>query len=237
MGPGFSYYGGLKVLCERAAEAAFPGRATIVRPGYIVGPGDPTDRFTYWPVRISKGGDVLAPGGPDDPIEWIDARDLAEWLVHLAEQGTVGTFNAIGPPSPAKWGEVLGACVAGTKSSAKLVWVPTAWLRENGLGGEDSFPIWAPNEGETAGFHRWSNDRAEKAGLKFRSVADTVTALMAWFPTEVERRVRVTKQLQEEAAAKKKEAPKLPDPTALKAGPSAEREKELLEKFLAAAGR
>ncbi|HLL22661.1 MAG TPA: NAD-dependent epimerase/dehydratase family protein, partial [Kofleriaceae bacterium] len=110
MGKEFENYGGLKVLCEQAAEAAFPGRTAIVRPGYIVGPGDPTDRFTYWPVRIAAGGEVLAPGSPDDPLQWIDVRDLAEWLVELAENETVGTFNAVGPGNPARWGDVLASC-------------------------------------------------------------------------------------------------------------------------------
>src|SRR5882724_1786007 len=110
MGKDFENYGGLKALCERAADDALPGRAAIVRPGYIVGPGDPTDRFTYWPVRIARGGDVLAPGDPGDPLQWIDVRDLADWLVALAERGTAGTFNAVAPDHPAHWGDVLSAC-------------------------------------------------------------------------------------------------------------------------------
>ena len=234
MGRNGEFYGGLKVLCERAAEAAFPGKTTIVRPGYIVGPGDPTDRFTYWPVRISKGGDVLAPGSKDDPIQYIDVRDLAEWLVKLVEDGTTGSFNAI--TRTGKWGDVLQSCVDVSKSGAKLVWVPTAWLQENGSGGEDSFPIWAPDVGETAGFHRWSNEHAAKAGLRYRPVADTIEKTLAWYPTEVERRVRVTKQLQEEDAAKGKPAREMPDPKLLKAGPSQEREAELLAKWKESSG-
>ena len=231
MGKNGEFYGGLKVLCERAAEAAFPGKTAIVRPGYIVGPGDPTDRFTYWPVRISKGGDVLAPGSKDDPIQYVDVRDLAEWLVKLVEDGTTGTFNAI--TKTGRWGDVLQACVDVSKSGAKLVWVPTEWLAENGLGGEDAFPIWAPDTGETAGFHRWSNERSAKAGLRSRPVADTVQAILAWYPTEVERRVKVTKQLQDEDVAKGKTPRELPDPKALKAGPTEKREAELLAKFAA----
>ena len=233
MGAGFENYGALKALCEKAAEAAFPGRATIVRPGYIVGPGDPTDRFTYWPVRASRGGEVLAPGTPGDPVEWIDVRDLAEWLVKLVEDGTSGTFNAIGPDRAAKWGEMLDACVASSKGAASLTWVPQDWLEKNLKDGEEGFPIWAPPVGDSAGFHTWSNARAVKAGLAFRPVADTVTATLAWYPVEVERRVRVTKELQDAAAAKGAEAPKLPDPTKLKAGPSAAREAELLAKWKA----
>jgi 2'-hydroxyisoflavone reductase len=98
MGPNFANYGGLKALCEQAAQAAFPDRCAVVRPGYIVGPGDPSDRFTYWPVRISRGGEVVAPGSPDDPLQWIDVRDLAEWLVKLAEDLS-GVSTRSGPTS------------------------------------------------------------------------------------------------------------------------------------------
>ena len=237
LGASFENYGALKALCEKEAEAAFPGHAAIVRPGYIVGPGDPTDRFTYWPVRASRGGEVLAPGSPGDPVQWMDVRDLAEWLVRLVENGTTGTFNALGPGRNAKWGDFLDACVAPSKGAATLTWVPADWLDKNGQGGEDGFPIWAPPTGESAGFHTWSNVRAVKAGLTFRPVADTAAATLAWFPSEVERRVRVTKELQEAAAAKGAEPPKLPDPTKLKAGPTLEREAELLARWKAERGQ
>jgi 2'-hydroxyisoflavone reductase len=233
MGAQFENYGGLKVLCEQAAAAAFGARATIVRPGYIVGPGDPTDRFTYWPVRVARGGAVLAPGAPEDPLQWIDVRDLAEWLVTLVEQGTAGTFNALGPAAPARWGDVLQACVAAAPTPAKLEWVPTTWLEENGMGGEDSFPIWSPPTGKFAGFHRWKNARATAAGLTFRPVAETVKAILEWYPGEVERRVRVTRELQEAAKAKGQPLPQAPDPSALRAGPKSEREQELLAKWQA----
>jgi 2'-hydroxyisoflavone reductase len=239
MGKDFENYGGLKALCEQAAAAAFPGKAAIVRPGYIVGPGDPTDRFTYWPVRIAGGGEVLAPGAPGDPLQWIDVRDLADWLVVLAEHGTAGAFNAIGPPAPGRWGDVLGACVDAAKADAKtdkrtdakLVWVPSTWLEQNGMGGEDAFPIWVPPTGKTAGFHRWNNDRAEAAGLTFRPMADTAKAILGWYPGEIARRVRVTRELAE--AAKAKGQPPPGDPGALRAGPTREQEAELLAKFKA----
>ena len=234
MGKEFENYGGLKALCERAAAAAFPGRAAIVRPGYIVGPGDPTDRFTYWPVRIARGGEVLAPGSPDDPLQWIDVRDLADWLVTLAEHGTAGTFNAIGPPRPARWGDVLATCVEAAGGDARLVWVPQTWLEQNGAGGEDAFPIWVAPVGKNAGFHRWSNERARAAGLTFRPAADTVKAILAWYPGEVERRVRVTRELVEAARAKG-QPPPAGDPSALRAGPSQEQEQELLAKWKSAA--
>ena len=233
MGKEFENYGGLKVLCEQAAEAAFPGRAAIVRPGYIVGPGDPTDRFTYWPVRIAGGGEVLAPGSPDDPLQWIDVRDLAEWLVTLAENETTGTFNAVGPGAPARWGDVLQSCVkAAGPNAAKLEWVPSEWLEANEMGGEDAFPIWVAPKGKYAGFHRWQNERAKAAGLQFRTMDDTAKALLEWYPPEIERRVRVTKELAEQAKAKGTPPPK-GDPSALRAGPTKEREAELLAKWKA----
>lgn len=237
MGDQFENYGGLKALCEQATMAAFPEGGVVVRPGYIVGPGDPTDRFTYWPVRASQGGEVLAPGTPDDPLQWIDVRDLAEWLVHLVETGPLpgkqgGAFNAIAPAGkPGRWGDVLDTCVKASGADAKLTWVPADWLETNGQGGEDGFPIWAPPIGKYAGFHRWSNQRAVGAGATFRPIGDTVKALLAWYPGEVQRRVRVTKELQEAAAAKGKPMPPGPDPSALRAGPTREREAELLAKF------
>jgi len=229
MGKEYENYGGLKALCERAAEAAFPGRATIVRPGYIVGPGDPTDRFTYWPIRISRGGDVLAPGSPEDPLQWIDVRDLADWLVTLAEHGTAGAFNAITPAGANRWGHVLQTCVDASGGQAKLAWVPATWLEEHGMGGEDAFPIWVAPTGKFAGFHRWSSARAEAAGLTYRPIDDTVKAILAWYHGEVDRRVRVTRELAEaKAKAGAPPPPPGPDPSALRAGPTAAKEQQLL---------
>lgn len=222
-------YGGLKALCEQAVQAALPAGATIVRPGYIVGPGDPTDRFTYYPIRASQGGDMIAPGAPADPLQWIDVRDLAEWLVHLVETGTTGTFNAVNPP--AHWGDVLEACVR-AGGGTKLVWVPDEWLVANKLAGDDAgqdaFQIWNAPKGKYAGFHRWHQERAVKAGIKYRPIDETVAALRAWWPGEVERRVRVTKEL---VAQGKKVPPG--DPAALRTGPSREKEQDLLAKFRA----
>jgi len=228
MGKEFENYGGLKALCEQATGKAFPGKATIVRPGYIVGPGDPTDRFTYWPTRIARGGEMLAPGTPDDPLQWIDVRDLGAWLVTLAENGTAGAFNAVGPTPPARWGDVLKTCIDAAGKPAELVWVPADWLEKNGAP-EDAFPIWIAPAGKYAGFHRWNNARATAAGLTMRPLADTVKALLDWFPGEIERRVTVSKQLAE--AAKGKGQPPPPDPTALRAGPPPAREAELLAKW------
>jgi 2'-hydroxyisoflavone reductase len=235
MGDQFQNYGGLKVLCEQATSAAFGARACIVRPGFIVGPGDPTDRFTYWPIRASRGGDMLAPGDPSDPLQWIDVRDLAAFLVTLAENGTAGTFNALGPSLPAKWGDVLQTCVDDAPG-AKLVWIPTDWLMKEDSAQEDSFPIWVPPTGEMAGFHRWNNDRAEAAGLTFRPLDETVKTLLAWYPEDVKKRIEIAAKQAEEAKAKGAPPPKGPPPDQLRAGPTKEREAELIAKWRASNG-
>ncbi|MCX4247165.1 NAD-dependent epimerase/dehydratase family protein [Paraliomyxa miuraensis] len=189
MGEAFQNYGGLKVLCEQAAEAAMPGRVANVRPGYIVGPRDPTDRFTYWPWRVSQGGTVLAPGAPKDSVQIIDVRDLGRWLVHLATSRTMGVFNAVGPKSPTTMGEILEASKKASGSDARFVWAPLDFLEAHG--GEANplpIPIWAPSTGETAGFHHYRNDRAVKAGLTFRSVEQTTADTLEWFRSQPEER-------------------------------------------------
>lgn len=176
MGEGFANYGGLKALCEQAAESAMPGRTAVIRPGFIVGPGDWTYRFNYWPLRVRDGGEVLAPGTADDPIQVIDVRDLAAWCVRVAENGVTGRFNACGPDYRLTMGRVLETCREVTGSSAAFTWVDAEFLAEHGAG----VHIWVPPHGETAGFHTWSNARAVAAGLTFRPLADTVRALLEW---------------------------------------------------------
>jgi 2'-hydroxyisoflavone reductase len=174
-------FGPLKALCEKAVQEALEERCAIVRPGYIVGPDDPSGRFTYWPVRMDRGGEVLAPGAPGDPVQFIDVRDLAEWLVLVAEQVTPGTFNATGPKERLGWGTLLDACRSATPSKSQLTWVPTDWLAK--LGGE-IFPIWAPYTGRTRGFHTRRNDRAMQAGLEFRSCEYTAADTLEWYKTQ-----------------------------------------------------
>lgn len=182
MGKNFENFGGLKRLCEEAAEAAFPDRAALVRPGYIVGPEDGSDRFTYWPVRYTKGGEMLAPGSPEDPLQIIDVRDLAEWLVKVMEDNLTGVYNATGPEKPWTMGALLAACKeAAGKADTKLVWVPSEFLAKNGEDGEGDIPIWAPPIGKTKGFHLRSIDKALKAGLKFRPGSVTVKDTLAYF--------------------------------------------------------
>jgi 2'-hydroxyisoflavone reductase len=176
-------FGPLKALCEKATEEGLPGRTTVVRPGYIVGPDDPSGRFTYWPVRIDRGGEVLAPGTPADPVQFIDVRDLAAWLITLVERGTTGVFNAAGPGSRLRWGDLLEACQKSTKAESALTWVPGDWVARQG---EDVFPIWAPYLGQTKGFHTWKNTRAVKAGLMFRPHGQTVVDTLNWYRAQGE---------------------------------------------------
>jgi 2'-hydroxyisoflavone reductase len=180
MGADFSRYGPLKAACEQAAEAAMPGRVANIRPGFIVGRWDTSDRFTYWPVRIDKGGEVLAPGTPNDPIQLIDVRDLGEWIVRCIEQGTTGVFNALGPDTPLKWGDVLAACQKMAANPSTLTWVDAKSLADLDLP-PGALPIWLPPEGETAGFHRWRCTKAVAAGLTFRPIDDTVADTLNWW--------------------------------------------------------
>jgi 2'-hydroxyisoflavone reductase len=176
-------YGGLKALAEKEAEKAFPGRTTIVRPGLIVGPGDNSDRFTYWPVRIAKGGEVLAPGNPTDPVQFIDARDLAEFTIRLVEQKQYGTFNATGPAHPLTMAEMLYGIKAVTTAGAQFRWVPAEFLEAQKIGPWMDMPVWIPPVGEYAGFGSRSIKRALDAGLTFRPLADTAQATLEWYET------------------------------------------------------
>ena len=134
------HYGELKVACEQVATKAYGERALIVRPGLIVGPNDASGRFSYWPHRIARGGEVLAPGAPDAPTQVVDARDLAVWMLDQIDAGTAGTFNAVSPPTTI--GTVLDACTKVTGSDAQLRWAPDSFLREHDVGGWDEMPLW-----------------------------------------------------------------------------------------------
>lgn len=176
-------YGPLKARSEKEAEKWFPGMTTIVRPGLIVGPGDETDRFTYWPVRLDRGGDVLAPGDGSDAAQIIDTRDLAEWIIRLAESKAVGTFNAMGPGFPMTMQEMLLGVRAATTSGARLHWAGWDFLQKQKVGPWGDMPVWVPGTGETAGFARRVNAKAMAAGLTFRPLAQTALDTLAWFKT------------------------------------------------------
>jgi 2'-hydroxyisoflavone reductase len=171
-------YGSLKALSETEAKKQFGERVTIVRPGYIVGPRDETDRFTYWPHRVAQGGEILVPGDGSDPVQIIDGRDLGEWMIRLAEAGTYGTFNAVGPDYALSTDAMLYGCQAVTGGAMKLTHVTPEFLEQNEVG----LPIWVPSgSGPYAGYGQVSNARAIAAGLSFRPLAATVTDLLAWF--------------------------------------------------------
>jgi 2'-hydroxyisoflavone reductase len=174
-------YGPLKALCEQAVGTALPGRATIVRPGYIVGRRDGSRRFTSWPVRASQGGEMIAPGSPDDPIQIIDVRDLAEWCIELIDKGVMDTFDATGPTTGLTWGRTLQACKAASENDTKLTWIPGEFLEKHGV--MSAMPIWIPPTGEYAGFHTRNVDKSVKAGLKLRHVNDTCKDALAWYNT------------------------------------------------------
>jgi 2'-hydroxyisoflavone reductase len=180
---GGELYGPLKAVSEREAQRQFPGMTTIIRPGLIAGPGDETDRFTYWPVRLARGGEVLAPGEGADPVQFIDARDLAEWTIRMAEQRTMGTFNALGPARPLTMRGMLADIAEAVGSKARLTWVSTAVLEAQKVSPWSDLPVWVPAQGDSAGFHRRDNRRAVRAGLTFRPVGATGADTLAWFRT------------------------------------------------------
>jgi 2'-hydroxyisoflavone reductase len=176
-------FGGLKALAEQEAERAFPGRATMIRPGLIVGPLDRTDRFTYWPVRIDRGGEVLAPGDPANPVQIIDARDLAEWTIRMVEQRAFGVFNAVGPASPLTMAEMLYGIRAVTTSPVRFTWVDPEFLAAQEVRPWADMPVWVPAEGDSAGFARVGIQKALDRGLTFRPLAVTAADTLAWFRT------------------------------------------------------
>ena len=171
-------YGPLKALSEAEAHKQFGKNVTIVRPGYIVGPRDETDRFTYWPHRVAQGGEILVPGDGNDPIQIIDGRDLGEWMIRLAEAKTTGVFNACGPDYTLSMDAMLHGCQAVTGGGMRLTHVSPAFLEEQQVG----LPIWVPSkDNEYAGYGSVSNARAIATGLTFRPLATTVQDLLAWF--------------------------------------------------------
>ena len=178
---GYKTYGPLKALSEQEAEKWFPGKTLIVRPGLIVGPRDETDRFTYWPVRIDRGGEVLAPGAPTDPVQFIDARDLAEWTIREVENRETGIYNATGPAKPLGIGGMLDGIKGALNSNAKFTWAPADFLKQQKVDAWSDMPVWT---GDESGMARTSISRALAKGLTFRSLADTASEALAWFKSQ-----------------------------------------------------
>ena len=199
-------YGLAKALSEQIARDAFgPGRTLVFRPGLIIGPGDTTDRFTYWPVRIHRGGEVLAPGDGTDPVQIIDVRDFGEWLVEMAEAGESGTYNVVGPRTPRPMAELLYGIRAVTTAESTFTWVDTDFLINAGLRPYRELPVWRPARDGAEGFARFDLTPEVEKGLTFRSLADTAAATLEYhFSRSAERQA------------------------ALRAGVSAEREQEVL---------
>jgi 2'-hydroxyisoflavone reductase len=177
-------YGPLKTLCERAVERALPGRTLVIRPGLIVGPHDPTDRFTYWPHRVAQGGEVLGPTGPELLTQVIDVRDLAEWNVRLLEASgpeRTSVYNATGPAEPLRLAEVLDTCRAESGSDATVTWVDEAFLLEREVRYWQDLPALVPaSDANLAGMPQIDVSRAVRAGLTFRPIAETVRDTLAW---------------------------------------------------------
>ncbi len=180
------YYGPLKVLAEKEVQKSYPDAWTVIRPCLIVGPLDRTDRFTWWPARIDKGGEVLAPDNPNDPCQFIDSRDLGEWSVRVAEMRLLGTYNAIGPDKPMTVGEMLYGVKAITTAGAQFTWVPWDFLQEQKVRPWRDMTVWQPPYGRTAGYQRRDASKAISHGLTFRPLAVTAKDTLDWHKTRSE---------------------------------------------------
>jgi len=178
---GYKTYGPLKALSEKEAEKWFPGKTLIIRPGLIVGPRDETDRFTYWPVRIDRGGKVLAPGTPSDPVQFIDARDLAEWTIRMAENRETGIYNATGPAEPLGIGEMLNGIKGALNSNTKFTWIPADFLKQQKIEAWSDMPVWA---GDELGLARTNISHALAKGLTFHPLTETARDTLAWFKSQ-----------------------------------------------------
>jgi 2'-hydroxyisoflavone reductase len=174
-------YGPLKALCEQEVMKVFPGRALIVRPGLIVGPYDPSDRFAYWLQRVAEGGEVLVPGPPDRPIQFIDGRDLAEWILRMAAERQAGTYNAIGPENRMHMEEFLQICKSITQSDASFTWVDDPFLLEHKVEPWSDMPLWIPHDHPSLSqIFTVSGEKARGDGLTHRSVDQTVRDMLQW---------------------------------------------------------
>jgi 2'-hydroxyisoflavone reductase len=182
------FYGPLKAQCEAAAEAAMPGKTTVIRPGLIVGPDDPTDRFTYWPVRIARGGEVMAPGQPTDPVQVIDGRDLAAFMLECVERRLNNIYNAVGPAQTLTVEAMLNTGIEAIKSDARLTWVPADFLEKHQIQPWMEMTVWVPPTSEFGGLGAVDNSAAVADGLKFRPLGETMVDTLAWWNEQPEER-------------------------------------------------
>ncbi len=182
---GYKTYGPLKALSEKEAEKWFPGKTLVIRPGLIVGPGDETDRFTYWTVRIDRGGEVLAPGTPTDPVQFIDARDLAEWTTRMVENRETGIYNVTGPAKPLVIGDMFAGIKTALSSNANFTWANPKFLKQQNVQAWSDMPVWA---GDEPGLARTNISHALAKALTFRPLADTARDTLAWFKSQLQDR-------------------------------------------------
>ncbi len=174
-------YGPLKALCEREVSTVFGDRALLIRPGLIVGPHDVTDRFTYWPWRATEGDHILSPGRPNRPIQFIDVRDLAAWIVRMLSTKSTGTYNAASTPGMFTMASLLQTCCNVSEEASELIWVDDGFLTKQEVGAWMELPLWFPEDTDIAkGFFDFTSDRAIAKGLTFRPLEDTVKATMDW---------------------------------------------------------
>ena len=173
-------YGLLKAQCEEAALEVFGDRLTLPRPGAIVGPGDPIDLFTYWLLRIDRGGEMLTPSPADNPFQVIDVRDATEFMIRLVERDLGGAYNVTGPAEPLTWGRVFETMREATGSDVRFTWIDADFLLAQDVDPFTELPLWMPHRGPTAGFHRFSAAKARAAGLTYRPLTVTVSDLLAW---------------------------------------------------------
>lgn len=176
------HYGALKALCEQEVQESYGERALIIRPGLIVGPYDPTDRFTYWPLRMSAGGETLIPGEPERPVQWIDARDLAAWIIRMLERKSGGIYNAVTPAYRYTMGDLTEACLK-LAPDASPAWVKESFLTAAGVGEWIELPLWIKAESNMPGFLTVSSERAVASGLTFRPLPDTLRDTLVWAKT------------------------------------------------------
>ncbi len=176
-------YGPLKALCEKTVLDLYGERGLVIRPGLIVGPNDPTDRFTYWPMRVARGGEVLTPEKPEVPVQIIDVRDLANFTIQLIEEKASGIYNATGPDHELALGAVLEACREVSGSDAKFKWMSIDFMKQHQVEEWSDMPVWVPDNEENQGFSRVAVSKAIKAGLKFRPLNDTIRDTLVWANT------------------------------------------------------
>jgi 2'-hydroxyisoflavone reductase len=173
-------YGALKASCEKVIEQHFADHFLVIRPGLIVGPRDPTNRFSYWPLRIMEGGKILAPGSSTQTLQFIDVRDLAKWVVSMVERQETGFYNATGPASPLSFEEFLNQCAQISNNAVSFTWVNEDFLIEHEVQDWTELPLWLSYKRNMPGFLHIDARKAIKAGLTFRPLIQTISAILDW---------------------------------------------------------